>query len=107
MEEHHNIDNKLFSAEQEIDIVFVRIYIPEISLVAKFIQALAPKGFLFAPATKNESFGRVGARQEQIFFTQFSLLRWFCCTILSQENVGKPTKPAVNAPAKYIFCLKN
>ena len=41
-----------------------------------------------------------------IFFTQFSLLRWFGCAVPSQKNVGKCTKPAVNVPAKIIFFLK-
>ena len=32
----------------------------------------------------------------------FSLLRWFGCAVLSQKNVGKPTKAAVNVSAKNI-----
>ena len=35
-----------------------------------------------------------------IFFTQFSSSRWFGCAALSQRNVGKPKKAAVNVPAK-------
>ena len=33
-------------------------------------------------------------------FTQFSSLSWFGCAVPSQRNVGKPTKAAVNVPAK-------
>ena len=32
----------------------------------------------------------------------FSLLRWFGRAVLSQKNVGKPTKAAVNVPAKNL-----
>ena len=32
----------------------------------------------------------------------FSLLRWFGRVVLSQKNVGKPTKAAVNVPAKNL-----
>ena len=38
--------------------------------------------------------------KSKFFFTQFSSLRWFGCAALSQRNVGKPKKAAVNVPAK-------
>ena len=69
-------------------------------------QALAPRGLVFAPATKYARISGALALDKSNFFTQFSLLRWFGCAILSQQNVGKPTKAAVNVPAKNIFCLK-
>ena len=67
-------------------------------------QALAPiKGF--GVSTDNEiweNFGRVGTRQEQFSFMWFALLRWFGRAVLSQKNVGKPTKAAVNVPVKIL-----
>ena len=57
---------------------------------------------MFAPTTKYERISDAFALNK----SKLSLLRWFGHAVLSQKNVGKPTKAAVNVLAKNIVWLK-
>ena len=64
-------------------------------------QALAPKGLVFAPTTKNEKISGAFALDKSNF-----ILRRFGCAVPTQQNVAKLTIVAVNVLAKNIFSLK-
>ena len=74
-----------------------------VCLVVKFIFHLSfkcfDKGVWCLHQQRNKREFRARSRfEKRIFFTKFSLLRWFGCAVSSQENVGKPTKAAINVP---------
>ena len=62
---------------------------------------------MFAPTTKNERISGAFALDKSIFFPVALLVAsvWLCGSP-TRQNVGRPTKAAVNVPAKNIFSLK-